>query len=132
MPCRPPTSKRARGLAFECASGRVIKVKEAICWRYLEGRSCEAPPRRFSSAAAGGGNEAGEAGSRILVRRPDVVVVPIAPSVKERRAAQDVMPAEDEGSHDGPAVAACKKTYGPEIVRAAEAASAKLALCGDE
>ena len=29
---------RNRGPAFECSSGRVVKVKEAICWRNLEGR----------------------------------------------------------------------------------------------
>jgi len=51
--------------------------------------------------------------------------------VKERRAALDVTPEEDDGSHDGPTVAACR-TYGPDIVRAADAASAQLTLSGDE
>jgi len=79
-----------RGLAFQCSSGHVVKVKEAMCWRHIEGRSCFPSAKRFSSAAAGGAHEDGESRARIIINQnPDCVVVPIAPSVaqlRERRA----------------------------------------------
>ena len=82
--------KMPRGLAFQCSSGHVVKVKEAMCWRHIEGRSCFPSAKRFSSAAAGGAHEDGESRARIIINQnPDCVVVPIAPSVaqlRERRA----------------------------------------------
>jgi hypothetical protein len=103
-----------RGLAFKCSSGRVIKVKEAICWRNIEGRPCFA-----------------QSHSSLPCRLVDVVVVPIAPSVKEKRdrAEQQTDIKEDESALSELDVSACK-TYGPRILLAANRALAALSEAG--
>ena len=101
-----------RGLAFECSSGRVVKVQEAICWRHAEGRACFLP----------------HAGARL----PDVVVVPVAPTVREMREEGGEAGAEAAPPPAGldPADAAAYRTYGGRIWAALERVHAALADAG--
>ena len=89
-----------KGLAFECSSGRVVKVHEAICWRHAEGRSCFPP----------------HDGTRL----PDVVVVPVAPNVHEREEGGKAG-AEAPAGLDAAAAAAYNR-YGGRIWGALERA----------
>ena len=126
-----------RGLAFLCESGRVVKVKEAICWRFLEGRTCCASAQRFRSDWASGASEKGESKSRVLTcKSPDVAVVPIAPAVNQRKrqgpaeqADIDLLQADEAlGLSEAEAVAA--RTFGLDIVLAAKRAGAAAAAAG--
>jgi hypothetical protein len=91
---------KMKGLAFECSSGRVVKVHEAICWRHAEGRSCFPP----------------HDGTRL----PDVVVVPVAPNVHEREEGGKAG-AEAPAGLDAAAAAAYNR-YGGRIWGALERA----------
>jgi hypothetical protein len=120
--------RRQRGLAFECDSGKVIKVQDAVCWRHVEGRTCFPPIRKFLSANVGGAHEDGESKARVIAcRRPDVVVVPIAPSVQETRGRSDLQ--EPRADMDHVEAVACK-TYGADIVALANRAGAALSHAG--
>ncbi len=84
---------RRRGLAFECSSGRVVKVEDAICWRHAEGRACFLP----------------HAGTRL----PDVVVVPVAPTVREMEESGEAAAEAPAGLDLADATA--YRTYGGRI-----------------
>ena len=99
---------KMKGLAFECSSGRVVKVHEAICWRHAEGRACF--PQQDSA------------------RLPDVVVVPVAPNVHEREEGGKAG-AEAPAGLDAAAAAAYNR-YGGRIWGALERARTALAEAG--
>ena len=99
---------KMKGLAFECSSGRVVKVHEAICWRHAEGRACF-PPHE---------------GARL----PDVVVVPVAPNVHERQEGGEAGAKSPAGLNV--TAAAAYNRYGGRIWGALERARTALADAG--